>query len=129
MGGLRTYIGLLGLVAILGSQAVWLPSDPQIRSRDAMTATDNGGIRLPLISPHVQPSIRLLPPTWREDSLQKIALPSFEERPISHVRLGDGDYLVADWRDSRLHYRLNGVNPWGEHPSGDSSARRPRSSL
>jgi hypothetical protein len=74
----------------------------------------------------VEPPLRLLEPAWDSELLQKFDQSRFasfasEEKPVSQVRLIDRDYLVADWRDGRLQYRLKGVNPWGASVGGQLS--------
>jgi hypothetical protein len=98
------YLGLIGIVAV-AFPAVLLPLSPQAPSHD--TARNSNGeanvFPVPSSSFRVPSPIKLLEPTWKTELLPKLDQPRFasEETSISHVRLVEGDYLVADWRDGR----------------------------
>jgi hypothetical protein len=67
--------------------------------------------------------IKLVDSSWTVDPLHssESANISANNRPISQVRLLDSDYLVADWRNGRVQYRLKGVSPWGASVGGQLS--------
>jgi hypothetical protein len=110
--------GLIGLTAVALAVDPEPDKNPQrtaqVRAREtATTLPEPGKIRLEL-------PINLLEQAWTMDQLRRSdpGRLGVDEKRFSEVRLLDGDYLVANWRNGRVQYVVKGVNPWGASVGG-----------